>query len=71
MMETVTEPTLIETLLRRVALQTKGGVEAGVTDKLAREALLNSLRQLTIALESPEDVVNRVVFFVWSLCQSS
>jgi hypothetical protein len=54
-----------------VALQAKGGVEDGVTDKLAREALLNSLRQLTIALESPEDVVNRMVFFVWSLCQFS
>jgi len=71
MTESVTEPTRLETLLRRVALQAKGGVEDGVTDKLAREALLNSLRQLTIALESPEDVVNRVVFFVWSLCQFS
>ncbi|KAH8766420.1 S-adenosyl-L-methionine-dependent methyltransferase [Hyaloscypha sp. PMI_1271] len=63
MTESVTEPTRLETLLQRVALQAKGGVEDGVTDKLAREALLNSLRQLTIALESPEDVVNRVVFF--------
>jgi hypothetical protein len=71
MTESVTEPTRLETLLRRVALQAKGGVEDGVTDKLAREALLNSLRQLTIALESPEDVVNRVVFFVWSLYQFS
>jgi len=71
MTESVTEPTRLETLLQRVALQAKGGVEDGVTDKLAREALLNSLRQLTIALESPEDVVNRVVFFVWPLCQFS
>jgi hypothetical protein len=71
MMESITDPTLLKTLFRRVALQTEGGVEDGVTDKLAREALLNSLRRLTIALESPEDVVNRVVFFVWSLCRSS
>jgi hypothetical protein len=48
-------------------LQANGGLEAGLNDKPAREALLNSLRQLTLALESPEDVVNQVVFFVWPL----
>jgi hypothetical protein len=49
-MGSVTEPSVLETLLKKVSL---------------RETLLASMRQLTLALEAPDDVVNRVVFFVW------
>lgn len=63
-MDSVTEPSLLEALLQKVSLQAKAGLEDGVNNKLAREALLISLRQLTLALETPDDVVNRVVFFV-------
>jgi hypothetical protein len=59
------EPSLLESLTQKfVSLQTKGGLEHVVSNKLDREALLASLRQLTQALETPSDIVNRVVFFV-------
>jgi len=50
--------------MRSVSLQIKDGSENIVKDKLSREALLTSLRQLTLELETPDDIVNRVVFFV-------
>jgi hypothetical protein len=64
-MGSVVEPSLLESLTQKfVSLQTKGGLEHVVSNKLDREALLASLRQLTQALETPSDIVNRVVFFV-------
>jgi hypothetical protein len=64
-MGSVIEPSLLDSLTQKfVSLQTKGGLEHVVSDKLDREALLASLRQLTQALETPSDIVNRVVFFV-------
>jgi hypothetical protein len=63
-MGSVTEPSVLETLLKKVSVQ--NSVKDIVNnDKHARETLLASMRQLTLALEAPDDVVNRVVFFVW------
>jgi hypothetical protein len=65
-MGSVIEPSLLESLTQKlVSLQTKGGLEHVVSNKLDREALLASLRQLTQALETPFDIVNRVMFFVY------
>jgi hypothetical protein len=65
-MGSVTEPSVLETLLKKVSLQVQNSVKDIVNnDKHARETLLASMRQLTLALEAPDDVVNRVVFFVW------
>jgi hypothetical protein len=62
----VIEPSLLESLTQKlVSLQTKGGLEHVVSNKLDREALLASLRQLTQALEAPFDIVNRVMFLVY------
>jgi hypothetical protein len=56
---------LLQSLTQKlVSLQTKGGLEHVVSNKLDREALLASLHQLTQTLETPSDIVNRVVFFV-------
>lgn len=63
-MESVTEFSHLESLMRSVSLQTKDGSENIVKDKLSREALLTSLRQLTLKLETPDDIVNHVVYFV-------
>jgi hypothetical protein len=61
----VIEPSLLDSLTQNfVSLQTKGGLEHVMKDKHDREALLASLRQLTQALETPADIVNRVVFCV-------
>jgi hypothetical protein len=60
----ITELSHLESLMRSVSLQIKDGSENIVKDKLSREALLTSLRQLTLELETPDDIVNRVVFFV-------
>ncbi|KAE9375979.1 S-adenosyl-L-methionine-dependent methyltransferase [Stipitochalara longipes BDJ] len=62
-MGSVTEPSVLEVLLKRVSLQAQNGVKDVVNDKNARETLLASTRQLTLALEAPDDVVNSVVFF--------
>jgi len=65
-MGSVTEPSVLETLLKKVSLQVQNSVKDIVNnDKHARETLLASMRQLTLALEAPNDVVNRLVFFVW------
>jgi hypothetical protein len=65
-MGSVTEPSVLETLLKKVSLQVQNNVKDIVNnDKHARETLLASMRQLTLALEAPDVVVNRVVFFVW------
>jgi hypothetical protein len=59
------EHSLVQSLVQEVFLQSKdGSLQDVVNDKLARETLLTSLRNLTLALETPEDIVNRVVFFV-------
>jgi hypothetical protein len=64
-MGSVIEPSLLESLTQKfVSLQTTGGLEHVVSNKLDREALLASLRQLTQALETPADIINRVVFLV-------
>jgi hypothetical protein len=59
------DTSILETLLHKVSLQGKAGLSGNIlTDKIARGSLLDTLRQLTVALEQPEDVVQRVVFFV-------
>jgi hypothetical protein len=59
------EHPLVQSLMQEVSLQTKdSSLKDVVNDRLAQETLLTSLRKLTLALETPEDVVNRVVFFV-------
>jgi hypothetical protein len=59
------EHPLVQFLMQEVSLQTKdSSLKDVVNDRLAQETLLTSLRKLTLALETPEDVVNRVVFFV-------
>jgi hypothetical protein len=63
-MGSVTEFTQLDSLIQSVSLQTKNGSENIVKDKLNRESLLTSLRQLTVALETPDDIVNRVAYFV-------
>jgi hypothetical protein len=63
-MGSVTEFTHLDSLMQSVSLQTKNGSEHIVKHKLSRESLLTSLRQLTAALETPDDIVNRVAYFV-------
>lgn len=55
----------IESLFESVSLQSNGKALGDVLhNKLARGKLLDTLRQLTLALEQPEDIVGRVVFSV-------
>lgn len=54
----------LETLLHNVSNGSKGLKELILKDNTARNALLKSLRDLTAALETPEDVVTRLVYAV-------
>ncbi len=67
-MGSVPNTSLIEGLFKRVSIQGHGNaLDDILTNKLARADLLDTLRQLTLAIEQPEDVVGRVVFFVSAL----
>jgi hypothetical protein len=67
-MGSVPNTSLIEDLFKRVSIQGHGNsLDNVLTNKSARAELLDALRQLTLAIEQPEDVVGRVVFFVSAL----
>ncbi|KAF8849910.1 sterigmatocystin 8-O-methyltransferase [Acephala macrosclerotiorum] len=53
----------LDTLLQSASLQIQGGSTLLLEDNLRKEKLLQTLRELTSALETPEDHVQRVVFF--------
>jgi hypothetical protein len=72
-MQSITDPALIELLQKRFQeeWQARNGVQGVINnDNHDRETLLASMRQLMPALEAPDDIVNRVVFFVCSLNQT-
>jgi hypothetical protein len=69
----MTDPAAIEFLQKifKEEWQARNGVQGVINnDSHARETLLASMRKLTPALEAPDDIVNRVVFFVCSLDQT-
>lgn len=54
----------LDALLQSASLQIERGSALLLEDKLAKERLLSTLHELTSALESPEDHIQRVVYFV-------
>jgi len=64
-MGSVPNTSLIDGLFKRVSIYShRNALDYILINKLARADLLDTLRQLTLAIEQPEDVVGRVVFFV-------
>lgn len=63
-MGSVQDTSVVESLLQEVSRQGNGASDNLLSNKDTRRNLLKTLRQLTVALEQPEDVVQRVVFFV-------
>ncbi|CZR65029.1 related to O-methyltransferase [Phialocephala subalpina] len=53
----------LDILLQRTSIQFEGGSARLLEDKFAKENLIKTLRELTSALETPEDHIQRVVFF--------
>lgn len=60
---------VVEAPLQEVSQQGNDVVDNLLSSKVARGSLLKTLRQLTVALEQPEEIVQRVVFFVRLLQQ--
>jgi hypothetical protein len=64
-MAAIKEASSIEVLTQYLSLQLETGFpKSPAKDDAARSTLLGLLQKLTIALETPEDVINRAVFTV-------
>jgi hypothetical protein len=61
-MTVIQEAPSLESLLRNFSPQARGLQEILLKDEHARIAVLKSLRELTASLETPEDVVTRLVY---------